>query len=76
MYEQLKAIMVSKFQLDPAEVSPEATLKDLELDSLDVVELSLVVEKEMGVSVSDDELIEAVDVAAVVALIEARSVRV
>ncbi|MER7165660.1 phosphopantetheine-binding protein [Micromonospora sp. NPDC000207] len=76
MFDRLRDVMVRKFQLDPTEVVPDATLKDLELDSLDVVELSLAVEKELGVSVSDDELLQASDIRSVVVLLEGRTARV
>jgi acyl carrier protein len=58
MYEQLKQILASKFQINPDHIEPNSRLSELELDSLDIVELALVMEKEMGAKVSDDELIE------------------
>lgn len=58
MYEQLKQILASKFQINPDHIAPDSRLSELELDSLDIVELALVMEKEMGAKVSDDELIE------------------
>ncbi|WP_025617021.1 acyl carrier protein [Salinispora cortesiana] len=76
MFDRLRDVMVRKFQLEAPEVVLDATLKDLELDSLDVVELSLAIEKELGVSVSDDELLQAADIRSVVALLENRTARV
>lgn len=76
MFDQLRQIMATKFQLDLAEITPEATLKDLELDSLDIVELGLVMNKELGVSLSDDELLEAQSLNAIVELAQARNARV
>ncbi|WP_223874418.1 acyl carrier protein [Salinispora mooreana] len=76
MFDQLRQIMATKFQLDLAEITPESTLKDLELDSLDIVELGLVMNKELGVSLSDDELLEAQSLNAIVELAQARSARV
>ncbi|MDT0262148.1 acyl carrier protein [Jatrophihabitans lederbergiae] len=58
MYEKLKQIMCSKFQVPSAEFVPGVTFEDLGLDSLDLVELSLVIEQEIGVRISDDELAE------------------
>ncbi|HEY3608750.1 MAG TPA: acyl carrier protein [Pseudonocardiaceae bacterium] len=72
MYEQLKQIMVRKFQVPSAEIKPEVTLKDLGLDSLDLVELSLAIEQETGVRVTDDELAEAGRLASVVHLVTSR----
>jgi len=76
VFEQLKQIMTTKFQLNPADVAPEATLEGLELDSLDLVELSLVMEKELGVRISDDELAETQQLEAIIRLAESRSAKV
>ncbi len=58
MYDQLKHILASMFQINPDHIAPDSRLADLELDSLDIVELALVMEKEMGAKVSDDELVQ------------------
>jgi acyl carrier protein len=58
MYDQLKQILASKFQIDPEHIAPSSRLSDLELDSLDIAELALVMEKELDAKVTDDELIE------------------
>jgi acyl carrier protein len=76
MFESVKEILVNKLKVNPEQITPEATREDIELDSLAVVELSLVLETELGVSVSDDELLEAKTVGDMVALIEQRSARV
>jgi acyl carrier protein len=76
MFEKLKEILVNKLKVTPEQITLEATLEDIELDSLAVVELSLVLETELGVSVSDDELLEAETVGDMVALIEKGSARV
>nr|WP_202555827.1 phosphopantetheine-binding protein [Streptomyces sp. SID4950] len=52
-------MLVSKLKVAPEQVTPEATREDVELDSLAVVELSLLLEKELGLQISDDELLEA-----------------
>ena len=66
MYTELKQILTSKFQLDAGEIEPQSTLEDLQLDSLDLVELALVIEKEFGARVSDDELAETQQLDAIV----------
>ncbi|MER8187621.1 acyl carrier protein [Kitasatospora sp. NPDC094015] len=76
MFETLKEILVSKLKVSPEQVTPEATKEDVELDSLAVVELSLVLEKELGVEISDDELLDAETIGDMAALIEERSARV
>lgn len=76
MYERLKEIIVGKFDLDADDITPESTLEGLELDSLDLVELSLIIEKELGVPVTDDELAEARQIDAIVRLVEGRIAKV
>ncbi|MER5739757.1 MULTISPECIES: phosphopantetheine-binding protein [unclassified Streptomyces] len=76
MFEQLKEILVNKLKVDPEQITLEATREDIELDSLAVVELSLVLENELGVAVSDDALLEAETVGDMLALIEQGSARV
>ncbi|MFD4538793.1 acyl carrier protein [Streptomyces bauhiniae] len=76
MFEQLKEILVNKLKVTPEQITLDATREDIELDSLAVVELSLVLETELGVSISDDELLEAETVGDMVALIEQGSARV
>ncbi|SCF49709.1 acyl carrier protein [Micromonospora matsumotoense] len=76
MYDQIKDIVASKFQIDPAEITPDRSLTDLELDSLDVVELSLVIESELGARVTDVELAEAARIDQIARLVESRSARV
>ncbi|MFJ1707907.1 phosphopantetheine-binding protein [Kitasatospora sp. NBC_00374] len=76
MFETLKEILVSKLKVTPEQVTPEATKEDVELDSLAVVELSLVLEKELGIEISDDELLDAETIGEMALLIEERSARV
>ncbi|WP_308013361.1 acyl carrier protein [Streptomyces beigongshangae] len=76
MFDQLKEILVSKLKVDPEQIMPDATREDIELDSLAVVELSLVLENELDLRISDDELMEAPTVDALVRLLEERSAAV
>lgn len=76
MYEILKTLVATKFKVPPAEIVPGVRLTDLDLDSLDMVELSLAIEQELGVRVSDDELVEAGGLDEVVDLIASRTATV
>jgi acyl carrier protein len=76
MFETLKKILVEKLKVSPDQVTPEATKEDVELDSLAVVELSLVLEKELNITISDDELLEVPTIGEIAALMEQRSVKV
>ncbi|MFJ1954559.1 acyl carrier protein [Streptomyces microflavus] len=65
-------ILIDRFQVGPELVSPEATPAALGLDSLFVVELSLVLEEESGVRVGFDELSEANTIAEIARLLQDR----
>ncbi|WP_430625818.1 acyl carrier protein [Streptomyces sp. NBC_01264] len=72
MFETLKEILVSKLKVEAGQVTPEATREEVELDSLAVVELSLLLEKELGVNVSDDELLDLDTIGDMALLVEQR----
>jgi acyl carrier protein len=73
MYELLKTIMTEDLQLDVGEVFPGASREDVGLDSLAVVELSMVLSRRLGVDIPDDELLELETVADIARLIEQRT---
>ncbi|MFF3399027.1 acyl carrier protein [Streptomyces sp. NPDC002659] len=56
VYDRLIKLLAEGFGLEPAEVGPEDTLGHLELDSLALVELTVAVEEEFGVALSDDDV--------------------
>ncbi|MER6531836.1 acyl carrier protein [Streptomyces sp. NPDC001508] len=73
MFTALQTILTGKLKVSPDKVTPEATLQDLGLDSLSVVELSIIVENDLGVKISDDELLDAPTIGAMAELIGERS---
>ncbi|MGE5385709.1 MAG: acyl carrier protein [Betaproteobacteria bacterium] len=54
--EILRRIICDKFQIDPAQITPEATLEDLGIDSLDVFDVVFEAEDELGIKVANDEV--------------------
>ncbi|MBE6136875.1 MAG: acyl carrier protein [Erysipelotrichaceae bacterium] len=59
MLEKVKEVLVQTTNIDPNEVTMEASLKDdLGVDSLDSVEIILELESQFNVKISDDELAE------------------
>lgn len=58
MYEKLVSFAVKQLELDPSEITPDATFETLGIDSLDVVELIMDLESELGVELEiEDETI-------------------
>jgi acyl carrier protein len=76
MYQLLKTIMIEDLQLDADDVSPDASREDAGLDSLAIVELSMVLRRRLGIDIPDDELLELETVADIAQLIKERTARV
>ncbi|MER7394237.1 phosphopantetheine-binding protein [Streptomyces sp. NPDC000151] len=74
MFDQLKEILAGKLQVPADLITMEATPESIELDSLATVELSLVLDKELGIKISDDALAAARTVGDIVRLMEERGV--
>lgn len=73
VFDTLKGILVNKLMVPAEDVTEEATLESVELDSLAAVELSLLLEKEFGFELSDEELTGAGTVGGIADLLEERS---
>lgn len=71
-YDRLTAILVKEFEVRPEEVRPDITFEELELDSLFLVELNLVVRRELDVEISEDDATPRSTVADVVKVIDAQ----
>ncbi|MEE9609267.1 MAG: acyl carrier protein [Myxococcota bacterium] len=55
--DQVTALLVQSFDLDPSAVHPTANLiDDLDLDSIDAIDLVVGLEEETGLAVSEDEI--------------------
>lgn len=73
MFEQVKNALIESLNIDGDDIQLESTLKeDLGIDSLDAVELSLDLETEFDVEISDEELASLKTVKDIVELIEAK----
>lgn len=53
-YEFLAQVLSEKYDVSPDAISPEATLTELGLDSLTVIELLFDVEDEFGIEVPEE----------------------
>ena len=59
VYETVTQIFADSFEVPADRITAATTLRDLDLDSLELVELSLVLEKEFGVKLTDEQLAES-----------------
>lgn len=66
-FERVRDIIVDQLDVDPDEVTMEASFKDdLDADSLDLVELIMAFEEEFGGEISDEQTEKMVTVGDVV----------
>lgn len=71
MVEQIKDFMVNSFQIDRSRIVPEAHLiDDLELTSLDIVDIAMFIEEEYGIVLEEDDLSELTTVQSFMDLLE------
>ena len=49
MYNKLVSYAAKQLELDPAEITPDSTFESLGIDSLDIVEMVMDLESELGV---------------------------
>ena len=71
VYAEVKNIIVELLDVEPDQVTPEASFKDtLEADSLDLVELLMAFEERFDSQIPDDDVKELVTVGDVVAYVE------
>lgn len=70
--DQVRALLVASFGVAAHEVGADVTFASLDVDSLALVEFALMVEKEFGVPIGEDELTAELTVRDVVNLIEGK----
>ncbi|KUN04568.1 acyl carrier protein [Streptomyces yokosukanensis] len=75
-YEQLVMILRKLHDAPVDRIRPEATLGALDVDSLTTVEISIRIERDLGVAVGDDELQPDLTLGDIVGLIDARKAAV
>jgi 3-oxoacyl-[acyl-carrier-protein] synthase-3 len=72
--EVLRSVLVKKFQVDAADITPDATLESLDLDSLALAELALTLQEELGFKVEESEARKETTVAGLTATLEDKRV--
>ena len=70
VYDKIVAIIAEKLEMDPAEIKPESSFNDMQVDSLYMVEIMLSIEEEFDLVIEDASSLETV--ADLVAYVEAR----
>ena len=71
MFEKVRDIIVANLSCDTESVTMEASLtEDLELDSLDAVDLNAALEEELGVAMPDEVLKDVQTVGDIVRYLE------
>ena len=55
MYEKLVNYAAKQLELDASEISPESTFESLGIDSLDIVEMIMDLETELGVELEMED---------------------
>lgn len=53
--ERLRRILSEQLGIDPKEITPETTIADLGVDSLDLVEALMNIEEEFDIEIDTDE---------------------
>lgn len=72
-FEALKKIMIDELKVSSVLVRPEASLEEVEFDSLTLVELTVILERDLGVDIQDHELRDLATLADVGRLVEDRA---
>jgi len=55
MYEKLVSYAAKQLELDPSEITPDSTFESLGIDSLDIVEMIMDLETELGVELEMED---------------------
>ena len=72
LFTAFKDILVADFDIPADEITPDVTFEALGLDSLDVVDLTLAIEEQVGIKLEDEELEDVKTVGDAVAKAEAK----
>lgn len=55
MYDKLVAYAAKQLELDPQDITPDSTFESLGIDSLDIVEMIMDLETELGVELEMED---------------------
>ncbi|MER7419935.1 phosphopantetheine-binding protein [Micromonospora sp. NPDC047465] len=75
VYQQMVEILTTRFETEPDEIGPDVTFEELDLDSLFMVELALVLQKEFNIRIADEDATPRTTIGALAGVIEASLAR-
>ena len=55
MYEKLVSYAAKQLELDPSEITPDSTFESLGIDSLDIVDMIMDLESELGIELEMED---------------------
>ena len=55
MYEKLVSYAAKQLELDPSEITPDSAFESLGIDSLDIVEMVMDLESELGIELDMED---------------------
>ena len=70
----IRDLLVEEFDIEPELIKPDATMEELDLDSLDMVEIGQVVEQKYGVRIKASDAEGVSDLGGVVEMIHTKIV--
>lgn len=75
MFERLIELLVDKIKVPVGNLGPETTTEQIDLNSLTIVELSVALEEDMGIIITERELKEIPTLGGIARLMEDRNTR-
>lgn len=70
MLESIISVLADHLRVPEISVSDDKTLEDLGADSLDIIELAMLLEDEFGIEIADDDINIDMTVAALAEIVE------
>ncbi|MBC8319437.1 MAG: acyl carrier protein [Bacteroidetes bacterium] len=59
--EKVNQFLIEEFELEESQLVPEAMMKDdLDIESLDFVDIAVIIEKEFGLKVTSDDMVKII----------------
>lgn len=71
--EQLSKIIVEEMDFDESQIDFDAKISDMDIDSIDLVDLIMAIEEEFEIEFADEELDEIETLSDIVSLIESKN---